>query len=209
MVVGVAGTAVAGFFLLQSWKMLNEFKGDSIASQHASTDGHGAASAGHGEPNGHGQGAAQGGDNGAAAAHGQSAATGASASAGHGSPASNGHGAESARNSASADPNKSITRTWVTMEQMFVNLAGPENDGHSLTFQMELELFEENHRGVLESRLATVKNAAIEVARDQSFDRLKSLSGKLYFKEALVTAMNETLHAPIIRDVHLSSIFLK
>jgi flagellar basal body-associated protein FliL len=95
------------------------------------------------------------------------------------------------------------------MEQMFVNLAGPDNEGHSLTFQVEIELFDESKRQIIEARLATLKNAAIEVARDQSYGELKSLSGKLYFKESLVSAMNESLHSPIIRDIHMGTIFLK
>lgn len=192
VIIGVAGSAVASFFLMQSWKMLGEMPATETA-QHGAPAEHGAAPA-HGEA--------------PADAHGAPAGHGAP-EAGHGAPAADAHGAPAARETAAADKNAAVGRTWVSMEQMFVNLAGPENDGHSLTFQVEVELFDESKRSILESRLATLKNAAIEIARDQSFERLKTLSGKLYFKEALVTAMNETMHAPVIRDIHVSSIFLK
>jgi flagellar basal body-associated protein FliL len=182
VVVGIAGSAVAGYFLWVSHKMLAEFPVET-PSAHAEV----AAEGGHGAP--------------AADAH------GAPAAGSHGAPAADAHGA--ARTPASAEKPTSISRAWVSMDQMFVNLSGPENEGHSLTFQVEIELFEENNRQIIESRLATLKNAAIEVARDQSYGRLKSLSGKLYFKESLVSAMNESLRQPIIRDIHMGTIFLK
>lgn len=186
VVVGIAGSAVAGYFLWVSHKMLAEFPVET-PSAHAegAEGGHGVAAAGQVAP----------------AAHGAPAADA------HGAQAADAHGA--ARIPASAEKNTSISRAWVSMDQMFVNLSGPENEGHSLTFQVEIELFEENNRQIIESRLATLKNAAIEVARDQSYGRLKSLSGKLYFKESLVSAMNESLRQPIIRDIHMGTIFLK
>lgn len=190
VVVGIAGSAVAGYFLWVSHKMLAEFPVETPAehAEVAAEGGHGAPAGGHGAP--------------AADAHGAPAADG------HGAPAADAHGA-AARTPASTEKNTSVSRAWVSMDQMFVNLSGPENEGHSLTFQVEIELFEENNRQIIESRLATLKNAAIEVARDQSYGRLKSLSGKLYFKESLVSAMNESLRQPIIRDIHMGTIFLK
>lgn len=187
VVVGIAGSAVAGYFLWVSHKMLAEFPVDTAAehAEVAEEGGHGAPAGGHGAP--------------AADAHGAPAADA------HGAPAA----AHGARAPASAEKNTSISRSWISMDQMFVNLSGPENEGHSLTFQVEIEVFEESNRQIIESRLATLKNAAIEVARDQSFGRLKSLSGKLYFKESLVSAMNESLRQPIIRDIHMGTIFLK
>jgi|GEM_PF-4103038 len=176
VVVGIAGSAVAGYFLWVSHKMLAEFPVEAAAEHTEAAADHGG---GHGAP--------------AADAHGASAA--------------DAHGA--ARAPASAEKPTSISRSWISMDQMFVNLSGPENEGHSLTFQLEIEVFEESNRQIIESRLATLKNAAIEVARDQSFGRLKSLSGKLYFKESLVSAMNESLRQPIIRDIHMGTIFLK
>lgn len=190
VVVGLAGSAVASYFLWVSHKMLAEFPVEAPAehAEVATEGGHGTPAGGHGAP--------------AADAHGAPAADG------HGAPAADAHGA-AARAPASAEKPTSVSRAWVSMEQMFVNLSGPENEGHSLTFQVEIELFEENNRQIIESRLATLKNAAIEVARDQSYGRLKSLSGKLYFKESLVSAMNESLRQPIIRDIHMGTIFLK
>lgn len=190
VVVGIAGSAVAGYFLWVSHKMLAEFPVEAPAehAEVAAEGGHGAPAGEHGAP--------------AADSHGAPAADG------HGAPAADAHGA-AARAPASTEKNTNVSRSWVSMDQMFVNLSGPENEGHSLTFQVEIELFEENNRQIIESRLATLKNAAIEVAREQSYGRLKSLSGKLYFKESLVSAMNESLRQPIIRDIHMGTIFLK
>lgn len=194
--IGLCGIVVASFFLWQSWVLLKEMPPDrGVASVPEGAPEEGASAHGATE---HG-----------ADGHGDASKT---ASTGHeGAPSEQGAKAEGAGATAGgpAQATRAMPRTWVSLDQMFVNLAGQQNEGHAITFQIEIELFDEAKRNFFDSRVATVKSAAIEVARDQSYKELQSLSGKLYFKESLISAMNQTLHAPVVRDIHLNSLVVK
>ncbi len=132
-------------------------------------------------------------------------AHGAPASGGHGAPAAGGHGAAPSAATAGSSP----LRSWVTLEEMYVNVTSQDDDVHTLAFKLEVELFEETARHQMEDRQAIIKNAIIEIARLQPYESLKSLAGKLYFKEALVSQVNQTVAFPLIRDVHLSTFSLR
>ncbi len=80
---------------------------------------------------------------------------------------------------------------------------------HSLNLKVELELFEEEGRASIEKVEPALKNVIIETIRSQTLERLNTLSGKLYFKEVLISKMNGVLHQPVIRDLHFSSFFLQ
>jgi flagellar basal body-associated protein FliL len=96
-------------------------------------------------------------------------------------------------------------RSWVTLEDMHVNVFSAEDDAHTLSFKLEIELFDEKSRAVMEARQAVVKNVVLEVARDQSAESLATLAGKLYFKESVASQVNSALKFPLVRDVHLAS----
>ncbi|MBY0371575.1 flagellar basal body-associated FliL family protein, partial [bacterium] len=64
-------------------------------------------------------------------------------------------------------------------------------------------------RRQLEQHKSLVQDAIIRTAQDQDFESLRTLAGKLYFKEAVVNAINTSLRSPIIRDVHLASFALQ
>lgn len=102
-------------------------------------------------------------------------------------------------------------RSWVSLEEMYVNVLKGEDsrDAHAMAFKIEVELFDESARHFMEERQAVIKNAVIEIARRQDYDTMRTIAGKLYFKEALVEEVNETLKFPLIRDVHLASFSLR
>jgi flagellar basal body-associated protein FliL len=115
---------------------------------------------------------------------------------GHGAPAAN-------------DGGNSKLRPWVSLDEMFVNVLSGSEEAHTVAFKLEVELFDERTRPLMDERQAVVKNAIIEVARQQPYDGLDTMAGKLYFKEALVGRVNQTLQFPLIRDVHLASFTLR
>ncbi len=187
--VGLVNLAASAFLtkrVYESVKALPEVSRE-VASEHAPA-GHGAPAEGaHGAP------AAPAGEHGAAAPA---------------APAVDAHGNPIAAKGAS-DPKQ---RTWVALEEMYVNVVQGESDtrdARAMAFKIEVELFDENARQTLESHQAVVKNAVIEVARQQDFDTMRTVAGKLYFKEALVEQVNETLHSPLVRDIHLASFSIR
>jgi len=96
----------------------------------------------------------------------------------------------------------------VGIDELFVNvLDGEEN--HSLGVKLDLELFDEAGRSVLDSRQSGVKDAIIETTREQSYGDLTSISGKLYLKELLVSRINAFLRKPVVRSIHFSSFYLQ
>ncbi len=133
----------------------------------------------------------------AEAGGGHGAAPAAAPAGGHGAPA------------AAVVESNSKLRSWVTMEEMFANVLSEGQESHTVSFKLEVELFDESSRKLMDDHQALVKNAILEVARTQQFDELRTLAGKLYFKEALVGKVNDTVHFPLVRDIHLSSFALR
>ncbi len=194
MLTGMINLGVTGYFALWAWeqiKAMPELPVREVASAHEPAAGeHGAPADAHGAPAS---------DHGAPAAGGHGAAP----AADHGG---GGHGAAAAAPAVAIDPR---LRSWVTLEEMFVNVQNPDESAHTLAFKLEVELFDESARHLMEERQAVVKNAVLEIGREQEFDSLRTLAGKLYFKEALVSRINQTVKFPLIRDIHLASFALR
>jgi flagellar basal body-associated protein FliL len=118
-----------------------------------------------------------------------------------------GHGEGPAADPGSRKPS-STGLPLVSMDEIFVNV--PSAKGiHSLAVKVEVELFDENGRGVVDERQSGIKDTIITAAREQDFYQLSTLAGKLYFKEFLVGKMNAFLKRPIVKDIHFSSFFLQ
>lgn len=98
----------------------------------------------------------------------------------------------------------------VTFDEVVANI-GPyqSNRTHMLIVKMDLELFEEGTRRLIEKRQGGVKHMILELARTQNTEELKTMSGKLYFKEQVVSKLNTYLNQPAIRDIHFSSFLLR
>jgi len=112
--------------------------------------------------------------------------------------------AVSAKNANSGFP------ALVSLDDILTDVrSSDESRIHSLNLKLELELFEEDGRSNIERTEAGLKDVIIDTIRGQSLDTLNTLSGKLYFKETLISRMNAFLHQPVIRDLHFASFFLQ
>lgn len=132
---------------------------------------------------------------------------------GHGEAAKNEHGGGGEHGGghgapAAGDDRKPAAVGLVSVDEVFVNV-GSGDRVKSLGLKLELELFEESSRPLLDQKVSGIKHSIIEVSREQEVSRLTTVAGKLYFKEALVSRLNQFFHQPIVRDIHFSSFYLQ
>ncbi len=108
---------------------------------------------------------------------------------------------------ASAKPEEMVL---YSLDEVLVNINQDKVvTNHLFRLKLELELFEPETRSQVERQLAGVKHTVIETARSQDFNRLNTLDGKLYFKEELVSRLNEFFRKAAIRRVHFTTFFLQ
>lgn len=138
----------------------------------------------------------------AAGGHGAPAAEASKDGHGAAAPAEGGHGAPAA---AAANPPSPI----LSIDEVYANIPGEGQRNHSFALKVELELFDESNRSVIEERSSVVRSTILDAVRQNDYRGLSSLSGKLYFKEVLVSRINEALGGPAVRDVHFSSFYLQ
>lgn len=203
----LAGTAAAGFFMWQTSSVFKSLLASTTPA--AASDEHrapaSAAPAGeHGAkaPAGEGHGAkpAEGGGHGAPAAE------------GHGAPPAEGggHGGGAAAAAAPATPHGAPT--LVSIDQVVSNLRNRDGDDapvHSVWMKLEIELFGDDGRPIVEKRQAGIRDIVIQAAREQEYRNLASLPGKLYFKETLVSRINGYLKTATVRDIHFSDFLIQ
>lgn len=122
----------------------------------------------------------------------------------------------SKRQPASTAPSQLQTRIasngaiLVSLDEVVVNLGSQKYDQTAtLSFKIEIELFEESSRPFIEQNLASIRNAIIDASHRETIEKLNTLSGKLYFKETLVSRTNDTLNQPIVRDIHFASFLVR
>lgn len=98
----------------------------------------------------------------------------------------------------------------LTFDDVVANI-GPYDSAkaHMLIVKLNLELFDENSRKLIERRQGGVKHTILELSRGQSLNDLKTLSGKVYFKEQIVSQLNAYLNQPVVKDVHFASFLLR
>ena len=100
--------------------------------------------------------------------------------------------------------------TLVDLDEVTVNiLDANSNQNHHLRLKLVLELFESQYKSVIKGKKASLRHTLIETLRRQKFQELNRLDGKLYFKELLVSDLNQFLKQPAIRRVHITSFFLQ
>jgi flagellar basal body-associated protein FliL len=96
----------------------------------------------------------------------------------------------------------------VAIDEIVVNVLEGERT-HSLGLKLDLEVFDEPGKTLIERRTAGVKDAVIQTAREQEYAALGTVPGKLYFKEVLVSRINEALGAAAVREAHIASFYLQ
>jgi len=122
------------------------------------------------------------------------------------------HEREKAKAEASSHepaPSQSEAVSLIAFDEIFVNVPGQTEKSHTLGVKIELELFEEESRRVVEQWQAVVKDAIIATTVEQNYDRLSTIAGKLFFKEALVARINQLFNQALVRDVHFGSFYLQ
>ena len=109
-----------------------------------------------------------------------------------------------------AKEKKEIEVPWVSLDEIFVNVGSKDNERtHSLAVRVELELFEEFGRDIVDRYQSGIRHAIIQAALEQKYVNLNTVEGKLYFKEILVGRINEFVKMAVIRDVHFGSFYLQ
>ncbi len=176
-----------GYFIYSSAKAMKEISAVELPPlperEVAAVDEHGG---GHGE--------APAGGHGEAPAHGEAP------------PAEHGGGEHG--EAAAAPAKKSEALSLVSFDEIFVNVAADERS-YGLGVKLEIELFDDSSRALIEKRQPAIKDAIIQTSREQSFHKLNTVAGKLYFKELLAERINEKFGMPLVRNVHFSSFFLQ
>jgi len=124
------------------------------------------------------------------------------AESGHGG----GHGAKEADRAPASQAAKGVP--LFSVDELFVNV-NSENGSHMMALKLELELFESESRELIKSRHSGVRDRIIEISRGFDYSRLNTLGGKLYFKESIVGTLNEFFGQAIIKNAHISSLYLQ
>jgi len=188
--LGLISAAITGFIIYQSVNSLNRFSKHSAhlsapseSSEHAESK-ESAHGGGHetAQADSHGE------------AHGES----------HGG---GGHG-------ASAEGEKRETASakgmipFVSLDEVFANI-NQEKTSHTLAIKVDVEFFDVEAKQAFKSKQPAVKHLIIQTSREQEYEQLSTLSGKLYYKEMLIRRINEYFQKPLVKDVHFASFFLQ
>lgn len=189
VVFGALSLITSGFIFFQSMSAVNEMAAHPVHSQ-SETSHETVAKNEHGaEP-----------EKVASEGHGEKAESGGEHGGGHGG----GHGEAAPREPASLPG----MIPFVSLEEVFANV--PEKQGsRTLAVKIDVELFESSGRETFKSGQAIVRHLILEASREQNYDELSTLSGKLYFKELLIRRMNDYFKKPLVKDVHFASFFLQ
>jgi flagellar basal body-associated protein FliL len=140
------------------------------------------------------------------------AAAGKPGEAGHGKPAGQGgHGGHSAETGERAPAAYSgPVAPVVALDEVYVSLGGATAERtRSLVVNLELELFEEKGRDTVDKFRPAVRDLVLQAAMEQPYDGLRTLPGKLSFKEVLVSRINKLVNQAVIRNVHFATFYLQ
>jgi flagellar basal body-associated protein FliL len=193
--LGLLSAVVTGFIFYQSMNSLNRFsKHSAHMAATAESGGHEAVKE-----------SAHGGGHEAAPAEGHGGG-------GHEAAKSEGHGG--GEHGAGAEGEKRETASskgmvpFLSLDEMFANI-NQEKSSHTLAIKVDVEFFDVEAKQAFKSNQPAVKNLIIQTSREQEYEQLSTLSGKLYYKELLIRRINEHFHKPLVKDVHFASFFLQ
>lgn len=97
----------------------------------------------------------------------------------------------------------------IALDEMVANLSINGGKSSTLVLKLDLEIFDEEYRKLIEKRQGGVKHRILELARGQTSGDLGTVSGKLYFKEQLVASLNSFLNQPAVRDIHFATFLIR
>ncbi|NBX75617.1 MAG: hypothetical protein EBQ92_03620 [Proteobacteria bacterium] len=192
--LGLVSAVVTGFIFYQSMNSLNRF---SKHSEHVAAHSEGA---GHEEvkESAHGGGH----ETAKAEEHG----------GGHGEAPAEGHGSGGHGESAPAEKRETASSKgmipFLSLDELFANI-NQDKSSHTLAIKVDVEFFDLEAKQAFKSNQPAVKNLIIQTSREQEYERLSTLSGKLYYKELLIRRINEHFQKPLVKDVHFASFFLQ
>jgi len=97
---------------------------------------------------------------------------------------------------------------FMSLDEVFANV-NEDKRSHTLAIKVDIEFFNVGAKDTFKSHQPAVKHLIIQTSREQEYERLATLSGKLYFKELLIRKINDHFQKAIVRDVHFASFFLQ
>lgn len=112
------------------------------------------------------------------------------------------------REQASQSPVTSNMIPFLSLDELFANLTQSEKN-HTLALKMDIEFFDSEAKEEFKGRQGAVRNLVLQTSREQKYEELSSLAGKLYYKEVLIRRMNEYFQKPLVKDLHFASFFLQ
>lgn len=118
---------------------------------------------------------------------------------------------EFTRGPASETPKKIVIPTSIRYHvgELVVNVRDTSDETHYLKADIDLELFDEESRAIIAPKKAAIKHTIIQAVYEQEFDSLRTLGGKLYFKELVTSRLNTFVNHPAVKSVHFSSFYLQ
>lgn len=98
-----------------------------------------------------------------------------------------------------------------SLDEIFanVNVTAEDQRSHQVGMKLEVELFSDETRSLVEQRQGGMKHTIIQAAAEANYAELNTVGGKLYFKELLVARINDFFHRAVVRDLHFSSFYLQ
>ncbi len=125
---------------------------------------------------------------------------------GHGGGGEHGKPADAADAAASLDGGAPT----VNLDEIFTNIIARNDElTHTVGIKLDIELFGEEGKPMMDAKAAGVKNTIIMATREQIYEDLNSISGKLFYKEILVSKINEFFAKAIVRDIHFASFYVQ
>ncbi len=96
------------------------------------------------------------------------------------------------------------------LNEVFVNvISGKTDNSHFLRFKLEVQSFSLEDRSLIEQRQPALRHTLIEASREMDYEFLSTLPGKLYFKEVLISRINEFLNQPAVKELHFTAFNLQ
>lgn len=98
----------------------------------------------------------------------------------------------------------------VSLDEVYANVTADNGARNlSVAMKLDLELFAEESRDLIETFEVPIVDTILQATREQRYADLQSMPGKLYFKELLVSRINGILNGAVVRDIHFSSFYLQ